>query len=193
MIVQGKPQEPAKKADAPKPSVASAKQQAPAKASNFLLDHSGTADFLQECACIADLHKQHVLPYIMLAISILHCTLALHRSIGFKGHCNHPQHFEAITDSSSAGAQKGRGKPKGPLPMTLVQLLLLAAFGGIGYAATAQAEATAKALQAAADALEAGYNAIEARVAKFAGKPSEMVTASPQGPRQPSGKDATDV
>ena len=77
--------------------------------------------------------------------------------------------------------------------MTVVQLLVLAGFGGIGYAATAQAEATAKALRAALDALEVGYDTLEKRVSQFAGKPAEMVKVSPQEPRQSSGKDATQV
>ena len=86
--------------------------------------------------------------------------------------------------------QKGRGKPKGPLPMTLVQLLLLAGFGGIGYAVTKEAERTAKTVQAALDVIEKGYNAAEGVVTKYFGKSTETVAAAP---RDPSGKDATSV
>lgn len=74
--------------------------------------------------------------------------------------------------------------------MTLVQILLLAGFGGIAYAATAKAEQTAKFLTQAGEVAEQAYNTLEERVSKFAGKPSETVAAKP---RDASGEDATTV
>ena len=48
---------------------------------------------------------------------------------------------------------KGRGKQKGPLPMTIAQLVVLGIFGGIGYAFTVKAEQSATLVQAAVDTL----------------------------------------
>lgn len=90
----------------------------------------------------------------------------------------------------SAAPQKGGGKQRGPLPMTVAQILVLGIFGGIGYAATKEAQKTAQAVEVTAEYIEKGYNAVERYVAKYAGKPSETVAAAP---RTPSGKDATEV
>lgn len=89
-----------------------------------------------------------------------------------------------------ARLQKGGGKQRGPLPMTVAQILVLGIFGGIGYAATKEAQKTAQAVEVTAEYIEKGYNAVERYVAKYAGKPSETVAAAP---RTPSGKDATEV
>ena len=58
------------------------------------------------------------------------------------------------TSSSNLQAPtKGRGKQKGPLPMTIAQLVVLGIFGGIGYAFTAKQEQSANLVQAAVDLL----------------------------------------
>ena len=74
--------------------------------------------------------------------------------------------------------------------MTLAQLIVLGIFGGIGYAFTAKAEASANLVQLAVDKLVVAYQALEAQLAKRGSKVIEQAGAEK---RQPSGTDATAV
>ena len=61
--------------------------------------------------------------------------------------------------------EKGK-KRKGPLPMFLSQLLVLASFGGLGYVSIKKEEETRKALAVAAKATSAAYGKVEGLLTK---------------------------
>ena len=83
--------------------------------------------------------------------------------------------------------QARNGKVKGPLPMTLAQLVVLGIFGGIGYAFTAKAEASANLVQAAVELLISTYQRLEGALTQRFGVEKEKYVSEL---REPSGKDA---
>ena len=91
-----------------------------------------------------------------------------------------------IQGRRSACVQAKNGKVKGPLPMTLAQLIVLGIFGGITYAFTAKAEASANFVQAAVEAMISTYQKLEAAVIQRTSKDKSYVSEL----REPSGKDA---
>ena len=64
--------------------------------------------------------------------------------------------------------QEKKGKRKGPLPAALVQLLLLAAFGGLAYASFEKEEETARVLKVVLNAVSKTYGKVEGLVKKKA-------------------------
>jgi hypothetical protein len=59
-----------------------------------------------------------------------------------------------------------KGKKKGPLPMTLAQILLLALFGGLGYATIAKEAQTNALLATLGGYIGGAYNKVESAVSK---------------------------
>ena len=64
--------------------------------------------------------------------------------------------------------EEKKGKRKGPLPAPLVQLLILAAFGGLAYASFEKEEETARVLKVVLNAVSKTYGKVEGLVKKKA-------------------------
>lgn len=64
-----------------------------------------------------------------------------------------------------------KGKQRGPLPMTLVQLLVLAAFGGLGYVTFYKEEDVDKALAQAGTIIADLYAKVDKSSRKLEEKP----------------------